>query len=103
MPFYFFYWSSTAIAGAYLTEKCATAKEDEIETIIEPVRRSIPGSDPAFSLRRGSRLVAKFVKHFNTVRSQIAIAYITPPDKLGGRGRDLRRPATEAGDRQHQT
>jgi hypothetical protein len=47
--------------------------------------RRVHSQHDAFSLRRGSRLVAKFVKHFNTVRSQSAIAYITPPDKLGGR------------------
>jgi putative transposase len=37
------------------------------------------------SVEDARRLVAEFVSHYNTVRLQSAIAYITPADKLAGR------------------
>jgi len=37
------------------------------------------------SLEDARRLVAKFVKYYNTVRLHSAIAYVTPADKLAGR------------------
>ena len=37
------------------------------------------------SLKDARRLIAEYVEHYNTVRLQSAIGYITPTDKLAGR------------------
>ena len=41
------------------------------------------------SLEDARRLVARFVRYYNTVRLHSAIGYVTPADKLAGRERDI--------------
>jgi hypothetical protein len=47
----------------------------------ECIRPGVP-----LSLEDAQRLVAVWVKHYNTVRLHSAIGYLTPLDKLEGRG-----------------
>src|SRR4051812_17090565 len=47
----------------------------------ECIRVKVP-----LSLEDARRLVAEFVEHYNTVRLHSAVGYVTPADKLAGRG-----------------
>jgi putative transposase len=41
------------------------------------------------TLEDARRIVGKFVEHYNTVRLHSALGYITPKDKLEGRGKEI--------------
>jgi transposase InsO family protein len=57
---------------------------------IERFHRTIKGdcirTETPLGLEEAQRIVARYVEHYNTVRLHSALGYITPKDKLEGRG-----------------